>query len=199
MKKPYVFPLATARDCLHCGASFRPRQNDVDHGKGKYCGIRCARVRAAMSKRRSDDEQARIIRAQIRRGGPGCWEWTGRTNEGGYGCHRFQQRQALVHRVIYALDRGEIPAGMMVCHECDNPRCCRPSHLFLGTGDDNVADRDAKERQARGETSGRAKLTEAQVIEIRSDPRSGAQIAADYGVKSAIIYSIKSRTSWSHI
>jgi hypothetical protein len=57
---------------------------------------------------------------------------------------------------------------MHVLHHCDNPPCRKLSHLFLGTPADNAADRDAKGRQARGETNARTKLTPSDVREIRA-------------------------------
>ncbi|MER6171321.1 HNH endonuclease [Streptosporangium sp. NPDC001681] len=75
----------------------------------------------------------------------------------------------LVHRVAWELANGPIPDGMKVCHRCDNPPCCNPAHLFLGTIADNNADRDQKGRQVslQGEEHGSAKLTADQVDAIR--------------------------------
>ena len=72
---------------------------------------------------------------------PGCWEWSGAKVQQGYGLiKRKDGAQLRAHRVAYELAYGEIPAGMFVCHRCDNPRCIRPSHLFLGNHDENMAD-----------------------------------------------------------
>jgi hypothetical protein len=77
----------------------------------------------------------------------GCWEWTGAINDSGYG--RFRVRLSpdpRAHRVAWIIDNGDIPDGMQVLHRCDNRRCVRVSHLFLGTHDDNMRDMAEKGR-----------------------------------------------------
>jgi hypothetical protein len=103
-----------------------------------------------------------------------------------------------VHRVAYAMGHG-IPEGLHVLHKCDNKLCVRPSHLFLGTNADNMADRDTKGRQAKGASSGSAKLTETQVKAIRRDTRTQRVIGKDYGVSHALIGYIKRNEAWTHV
>lgn len=76
-----------------------------------------------------------------------CWEWTAVLNEWGYGQFKYERKMQLAHRVSYVLHKGEIPDGLLVCHECDNPKCVNPDHLFLGTSSDNARDRNKKNRQ----------------------------------------------------
>lgn len=100
----------------------------------------------------------------------GCWLWTGARHPQGYGfIKRKDGTQLRAHRVAYELAYGPIPPGLQVCHRCDNPRCIRPGHLFLGTARDNAADMVAKGRAARnaGERNGGALLTRPQVVQIR--------------------------------
>lgn len=82
-----------------------------------------------------------------------CREWSGsRDHRGGYGQLYREGRTLKAHRVTYEECIGPIPAGMCVLHKCDNPPCVNPSHLFLGTNEDNVRDRVAKRRTINGNT-----------------------------------------------
>ena len=74
----------------------------------------------------------------------GCWEWDMARRERGYGHVTLWGKGRLVHRIVYELYRGPVPDDMFVCHTCDNPPCCNPSHLFLGTPKDNARDASRK-------------------------------------------------------
>lgn len=94
-------------------------------------------------------------KVRVRKGGPDdCWVWTDYIDRGGYGIFSIKHRNKKAHRVAWELVNGPIPDGMLVCHKCDNPRCVRPSHMFLGTTQDNMRDRNSKGRQAKGLRNG---------------------------------------------
>lgn len=130
----------------------------------------------------------------------GCWLWCGYRSVQGYGQCREGRRKSPAHRAIYRLMVGPIPPGMAVCHVCDNPACVNPEHLWLGTNADNVADRNRKGRQAKGERNGRSKLTREQVQVIRMLADAGlenkAQLARNFKVSRRAIQKIVNREMW---
>lgn len=96
-----------------------------------------------------------------------CWIWQASFDKDGYGKFWFSNETIGAHRAIWELLHGKNSKNMVVCHSCDNPCCVNPDHLFLGTNAVNMADRDSKDRQAKGEKIKLAKLKESQVRQIR--------------------------------
>jgi hypothetical protein len=147
--------------------------------------------------------------------GDGCWEFRSAPSQR-YGMVWLAGRNVVASRVSWMLERGPIPDRMFVCHRCDNPRCVRPSHLFLGTPRDNTRDMLAKGRHtpARGAASGRrtkpasypvgtavkvSKLDPERIRLIRARLLSGGTlraIAAEFGVSAAAIQKIKAGQCW---
>ena len=122
-----------------------------------------------------------------------CWPWLASTLGGGYGGFSHQDKMLGAHRVAYHLAHGPIPPGLCVLHHCDNPPCCNPAHLKVGTQADNIRDRDnrGRGRQASGERNGNAIHSDAFVAQvIRDYSASGRSIAA-----TARKYGISSRTA----
>ena len=132
-----------------------------------------------------------------------CWEWTAAKIGDGYGKMLIDGKFYLAHRLSYMLTRGDIPEGMFVCHRCDNPPCVNPNHLFTGTNEDNVRDRDEKGRTASGTRNGNSKLTKDEVLAIRELGRQGdhsnAEIGQQYGVDGSYVSALIHRRYWKHI
>lgn len=130
-----------------------------------------------------------------------CWIWKSTRHGKGYGHFSLTGQGgsiAKAHRVAYEIVHGPIPAGMYVCHRCDNPACVNPHHLWLGTNDDNLKDRQNKERQARGERSGRTLMTSEAVREIRLSPPDDIGWARRLGVSKSTVRCARIGRSWRH-
>jgi hypothetical protein len=149
----------------------------------------------------------RLMRHTLLNEVSGCWEWVG-SKRNGYGRMIVgsrtdgTRRSASAHRVSYELTYGEIPEGMEVCHKCDNPCCVNPDHLFLGTKQDNAADRDAKGRNIVfiGEEQPRSKLTKKAVKDARWERAykgTSYQMLADrYGVSKKTMQNAIKGVTW---
>jgi HNH endonuclease len=136
-----------------------------------------------------------------------CWIWTGTIGSEGYGqtpSPLFGDRYA--HRVAYRLFVGPIPDGLYICHDCDNPVCVNPDHLYVGTAQENVADMWARGRAnptgAPGSRNGSARLSETDVqdiIQALSEGESQQVIADERGVSSFAIRRIARGKGWTHV
>lgn len=140
--------------------------------------------------------------------GKGCWEWLAGIDTRGYGRFRLfvdGKREDSAHRAAWLMEHGPIPDGLCVLHHCDNRRCVRPSHLYLGTKKDNANDREirGRGRQPNGEAHGKAKLTKEDVLEIRRLYQTGlyhqAVIAKRLGIAQTNVSAIVRRETWKHI
>lgn len=139
-----------------------------------------------------------------------CWEWQGYRNSGGYGILTIHGKTYRAHRVAYEAANGSIPANLMICHSCDNRRCCNPAHLWAGTCADNM--RDCKEkgrlvlakyapgmRRVSGVEHGRSKLTEEQVrfAILEGANISCSELARRFGVDRTAISQMRHRKTWN--
>lgn len=131
----------------------------------------------------------------------GCWVWIGATS-GGYGKIQRGRRGAgfaWAHRVVWELLYGEVPADMRVLHRCDNPPCIRPTHLYLGTQEDNMRDAAARGRTSSGENHPSHRLSAEDVRQVRTRLARGdkqAEIARDFGVSRGTIGDIATNRTW---
>lgn len=130
-----------------------------------------------------------------------CWLF--KNQKARYGYLGVSGKNYRVNRLSYALYCGTIPEDIEVCHTCDNDKCVRPSHLFLGTHLDNMQDMVTKDRSAdkSGRLNGRAKLDPIAVLQILrlSETLSKAEIGRRFDVSDVTIFGICDGRLWSHV
>lgn len=172
-------------------------------GKGRECRT-CRTIRFRHKQRNSPRPTARMVLALAsrfrkyvrRRGRRQCWSWTGaRARKTGYGIFRVGYRCVHAHVAAFIISRKRLPRGI-VCHDCDNTRCCNPRHVYDGTNATNARDRVDRGRTATGRRSGaytqphriavgerasNAKLTDKQVIQLRRIYARGGTTGAALG------------------
>jgi hypothetical protein len=135
-----------------------------------------------------------------------CWLWKKPPSYWGYGQARWNKKSYRAHRLSWEINFGPIPHSLLVCHKCDNRMCCNPSHLFVGTQADNIADMVKKGRNSYktriGEEHKNAKLNDQKVREIKKLLAAGfslRKIAKLYNVSGSVIFDIKRKKKWRHV
>jgi hypothetical protein len=127
----------------------------------------------------------------------GCWNWTGTRVGNGYGYIWLDDGPKYTHRVSAMLFLDfDLSSPRWILHDCDNPRCCNPRHLRVGTQSDNMRDAALKGRAGRG------KLSAGDVVEIKSllvDGYTHAAIAGEFGVTTSMIGQIARGESWASV
>ena len=143
----------------------------------------------------------RFERQYIPEPNSGCWLWTGSLSATGYGwLYAPPKNMVHAHTIAWEVYRGS-RQGLHVLHTCDMPSCVNPEHLYLGTHQDNMRDRDTRQRRKppKGVLNGRATFTEDDIKAIRADSRWPRFIAAAYDVPVSTIKKIIYRQSWRHV
>lgn len=201
------------RICQTCGTQFyaKPRRK-----MAKFCCSVCYGV--SLSTPNLDRFLAKIDKMTDQEwNGTKCWIWRAGTGYFDYGHFSYNHKAIPAHRASWLMFNGDIPGGLFVLHHCDIPACVNPGHLFLGTQADNMADMVAKQRSATGLRNGKSlypekiprgekhpmcRLTEAQVLEIRSRMANGENrfsLAVEFGMAPVTIWAIHRRRIWRHL
>lgn len=135
-----------------------------------------------------------------------CWLWKRYTDSDGYGRTKLFYnifKKTGAHQISWILSGNDIPTGLLIRHKCNNPKCCNPNHLDIGTAKDNALDCINSNRTMIGSKNPSSKLTEKQVREIKSQlsngKKLGAKLAKQYGVSKVVICDIKHNKTWRHV
>lgn len=131
----------------------------------------------------------------------GCWLWMRSVVGMGYGHASVDGQMWLIHRLSYSFYRGAIPDSLFVLHKCDVPCCCNPSHLHLGTHQDNATEKKLRNRArgAPGQNNHRAKITEITALAIRRGNESTDFLMQKHSLSRSAICRIRRKTSWKHL
>lgn len=131
----------------------------------------------------------------------GCWFWTGSTLASGHGQISVRTKFNMkAHRLSFEFYKGPIPDGLDVCHHCDEPSCVNPDHLYAGTHQQNMNDRERRGRGVRltGEANGASKLSYEQVRQIRAGMRTKDAVS-QFGICRTTIKNIRNNKIWKGI
>ena len=143
-------------------------------------------------------ESTRFWEKVVKAGSEACWQWTGSVTSHGYGNLTYKGKTLSAHQVAYKLCVGEVPAGLIIRHKCDNPLCCNPAHMELGTRLDNARDKSIRGRTPKSIVK---RLTHEQILEIRAarGKLSSGDIMKKYGITRSYAFAIWARRVWSHV
>ncbi len=129
-----------------------------------------------------------------------CWNCTSHAPDtSGYPRASRNGKMVRLYREAYEQNFGPVPSGEVVRHTCDNNRCINPAHLTAGTQLQNVQDRVERNRSARFDKNGRAKLTPENVRLVRTSQKGGSQLARELDVSPGLISRIRSREVWGDL
>lgn len=185
-------------ECQTCGSLFHWKRS-IKQGAAKFCSNKCKKNH--LGENNFFDRKLKIFNRHVVKYENSCWDWKGYIR-GGYSVFMVNKKHVLAHRFSWSLLNGEIPKEKQINHHCDNPKCTRPDHLYLGTSQENDRDRVARDRQAKGSKNGDSKLNEEKVSEIKKLLKMGVTItrlAKDYNVSQTCIWLIKSGKKWKHV
>jgi len=183
-----------------CRKEFTPRPCQIKTGNGLFCSMNCVR---------HYKKNCWIIRLleKVLVNEKGCWEWQGakcggqKKDGAKYGLFNIGVKLIMSHQASYLYFYEIDPRSLklQVLHKCDNPVCINPSHLFLGTHQDNMDDAVRKGRMNFGEINGQTHLTSQDVKAIYHDPRGLKEIGEAYGICPASVWNIRTEKTWKHI
>lgn len=193
---PLLDPTVPILHCLVCRKSFRPSPCHWRRGDVKYCSRLCR-----------NNDICRFWDAITKDATTECWLWGNDSRR--YHTMRLCGHSYRVHHLSWMIYRGLVPKDRQVLHKCDVTQCVNPDHLFLGTIQDNMIDRQKKGRTARGSRSGQTNLDEQQVARIkRALKKRGEKTFArgqlqpflkEHKISATSLRAIREGRTWTHV
>lgn len=187
--------------CEQCGSEFdRPSNlSTAQWVARKYCGRDCFGRANAISMSDTRPTLRQKFDSLFTKT-DGCWPWNGTTDGYGYGVIDYAGKRYRAHVLALEFDGRPVLPGMLGCHHCDNPPCVNPAHLYPGTPQQNSDDAVSRRRLAVGERNFNAKLSEADVLEIREiSGLTYTEIAGLYGVSRPTVARAITGKCWGHV
>jgi hypothetical protein len=187
------FPESGHASCKQCGSTFWQTARRNGAYLKRFCNQACHRAFLRDPVRREER-----FWSYVDKNGPnGCWIWNGCRDKWGYGDLSWFNKHIQAHRLAWKLLRGD-PGKLDCLHKCDNPPCCNPDHIFLGTDADNHWDKCVKGRNPD------ASLTHDQVRYIRErfkTPYRGLlrDLEKEFGLNGSTILKIKKRLTYRYV
>lgn len=185
------------KTCLVCQRPFQSYPSMQP--KHRFCSRRCKETDQTGREMTKRPPLERLWEKIDRRGERDCWPWNGQRDTDGYGIFSYRQIAWKAHRAAYELiKRRKIPVGKIVRHSCDNPPCCNPEHLLVGTYADNNKDKcdRGRQRHLSGDSCPWKKVTSEDVKIIRASKEGLTRLAARFGISKSHAWSIRTRKCW---
>lgn len=188
------------KECEYCGEIFAkdPRNTWAYWEKARFCCQACAGLAWKAQAERNRAPMREVFSKWFERSGR-CWTWNGARDKDGYGVFTYAGKTYRAHVIALELDGRPVPSGQYGCHDCDNPACVRPDHLYPGTPKRNMSDAVTRGRTAHGERCHFAKLTAEAVRHIRSSDLTDQYLADLYQVSRPAVSMARSGKTWRHL
>lgn len=201
MTKPFL-DLTHSKLCDTCGTRFYRDKRCTWKWwhSARFCSRKCSAIHLSnLCAERTPDLKTAFDRRVVVGPPDECWRWNGCTDKDGYPLVMFRGKSYRANRVALILAGRAASDDQMACHTCGNAWCVNPSHIYAGTAKENARDKIAHGTHRAGRQCSAAKLTEADVIEIRASSGTNAALSERFNISPSNISMIRRRKTWRHV